>query len=73
MASKLASKKVVKGINLGDGNVVASEIIPETRWDDTNTELFLKTCIEKVHNGNRPHIHITKKVGKCGINVCCEK
>ncbi|KAH7655761.1 Myb/SANT-like domain-containing protein, partial [Dioscorea alata] len=32
-----------------------------SRWDDTNTEMFLKICVEEVQIGNRPHSHFTKE------------
>ncbi|KAH7667086.1 Myb/SANT-like domain-containing protein, partial [Dioscorea alata] len=31
------------------------------RWDDTNTEIFLKICVDEVQIGNRPHMHFTKE------------
>ncbi|KAH7663035.1 Myb/SANT-like domain-containing protein [Dioscorea alata] len=33
----------------------------ETRWNDTNTEMFLKICVEEVQIGNRPHSHFTEE------------
>ncbi|KAJ0972408.1 hypothetical protein J5N97_020367 [Dioscorea zingiberensis] len=41
--------------------MVACENISKARWDDTNTELFLKICVEEVQAGNRPHTHFTKE------------
>ncbi|KAJ0977708.1 hypothetical protein J5N97_013182 [Dioscorea zingiberensis] len=41
--------------------MVAFENIPKARWDDTNTELLVKICVEEVQAGNRPHTHFTKE------------
>ncbi|KAH7665518.1 HSP20-like chaperone domain-containing protein [Dioscorea alata] len=61
MASKLPPKRIVQGTNVGDVNLVASENTPKVRWDDTNTEIFLKICVEEVQIGNRSHTHFTKE------------
>ncbi|KAH7667175.1 Myb/SANT-like domain-containing protein [Dioscorea alata] len=61
MASKLPPKRIVQGTNVGDVNLVASENTPKARWDDTNIEIFLKTCVEKVQIGNRLYTHFTKE------------
>ncbi|XP_039136075.1 uncharacterized protein LOC120273505 [Dioscorea cayenensis subsp. rotundata] len=51
MASKLPPKRVIQGANVGDVNVVASEKTPKARSDDTNTEFFLKICVQEVQIG----------------------
>ncbi|KAH7689223.1 hypothetical protein IHE45_03G082600, partial [Dioscorea alata] len=61
MASKLPHKRIVQGTNVVDVNLVASENTPKARWDDTNTEIFLKICVDEVQIGNRPHTHFTKE------------
>ena len=45
MASKLPFKRITQGTNVSDVNVVASENTSKARWDDTNTEIFLKICV----------------------------
>ncbi|KAI9070907.1 hypothetical protein K1719_047128 [Acacia pycnantha] len=37
-----------------------SESSSKARWNDSNTETFLKVCVEEVEAGNRPHTHFIK-------------
>ncbi|KAI9072544.1 hypothetical protein K1719_045503 [Acacia pycnantha] len=37
-----------------------SESSAKVRWNDSNTETFLKVCVEEVVAGNRPHTHFIK-------------
>ncbi|XP_061342504.1 uncharacterized protein LOC133288704 [Gastrolobium bilobum] len=48
MASKLAQSE-----NVSDNHGKA-------KWTDTNTETFLKICVEEIEAGNRPHTHFNK-------------
>ncbi|KAF7833146.1 L10-interacting MYB domain-containing protein [Senna tora] len=42
---------------MGDGEGEGTE---KAKWDDRNTKIFLKVCVEEVLAGNRPHSHFTK-------------
>ncbi|KAI9081834.1 hypothetical protein K1719_036096 [Acacia pycnantha] len=37
-----------------------SESSANVRWNDSNTETFLKVCVEEIEAGNRPHTHFNK-------------
>ncbi|KAI9126252.1 hypothetical protein K1719_002673 [Acacia pycnantha] len=37
-----------------------SESSSKARWNDSNTETFLKVCVGEVEAGNRPHTHFIK-------------